>query len=36
VAALALAASAIGELDEAQRCTELLRECDPEAGHLLA
>lgn len=35
VAALALAASAIGELDEAQRCTELLRECDPEAGHLL-
>lgn len=35
VAALALAATAIAELDEAQRCTDLLRECDPEAGHLL-
>ncbi|MBA3419022.1 MAG: DUF3151 domain-containing protein [Geodermatophilaceae bacterium] len=35
VAVLARATAAIGELDEAHRCTELLRECDPEAAHLL-
>lgn len=32
---LARATAAIAELDEAQRCAELLRECDPEAEHLL-
>lgn len=35
VAALARAAAAIAEVDEAQRCTELLRDCDPEALSLL-
>ena len=29
VTALARAAEAIGETDEQERCTELLRECDP-------
>jgi hypothetical protein len=29
VAALAAAAEAIGETEEHQRCTELLRDCDP-------
>ncbi len=36
VGVLARATAAIAELDEAQRCAELLRECDPEALHLLA
>lgn len=35
VGVLARATADIAELDEAQRCAELLRECDPEAEHLL-
>jgi hypothetical protein len=35
VAVLARATAAIAELDEAQRCAELLHECDPAAEHLL-
>lgn len=35
VAVLARATVAIGELDEAQRCAELLHDCDPAAEHLL-
>lgn len=35
VAVLARATAAIEERDEAQRCAELLRECDPAAEHLL-
>ena len=34
--ALALAAGAIGETDEAQRCTTFLRDCDPAAAQALA
>lgn len=33
---LALAASAIGETDEAARCAQFLRDCDPAAGDALA
>ena len=32
IAALARAAAALGESDEAARCRDLLAECDPEAG----
>jgi hypothetical protein len=32
IAALARAADALGEADEARRCRELLDECDPEAA----
>lgn len=35
VGVLAKATAAIAEVDEAQRCAELLRECDPEAAQLL-
>jgi len=35
VAVLARAAGDIGETDEANRCTDLLRDCDPEALQLL-
>ena len=35
VAALARAASVIGETDEAIRCAELLRDCDPRALEVL-
>lgn len=34
--ALGRAAAAIGETDEAQRCTEFLRDCDPTAVAALA
>jgi hypothetical protein len=33
---LALAADAIGEADEAARCAQFLRDCDPAAGDALA
>lgn len=33
---LALAADAIGESDEAARCAQFLRDCDPAAGDALA
>jgi hypothetical protein len=33
---LALAADAIGEADEAARCAQLLRDCDPAAGDALS
>jgi hypothetical protein len=33
---LALAASAIGETEEAARCAQFLRDCDPAAGDALA
>jgi len=33
--ALALAADAIGESDEAARCAQFLRDCDPAAGDAL-
>ncbi|MGC9667080.1 DUF3151 domain-containing protein [Planosporangium sp. 12N6] len=33
---LALAADAIGESDEAARCAQLLRDCDPAAGDALS
>lgn len=33
---LALAAGAIGETDEAARCAQFLRDCDPAAGDALA
>jgi hypothetical protein len=33
---LALAAEAIGEADEAARCAQFLRDCDPAAGDALA
>jgi hypothetical protein len=33
---LALAADAIGEVDEAARCAQFLRDCDPAAGDALA
>lgn len=36
LAALARAASAIGESDEAARCAQFLRDCDPEAADALA
>jgi hypothetical protein len=32
LAALARAADAIGEIDEAARCAQFLRDCDPSAG----
>ena len=32
VTVLAKAAEAIGETDEQERCTQLLRDCDPELG----
>jgi hypothetical protein len=31
-----LAASAIGETEEAARCAQFLRDCDPAAGDALA
>ena len=34
--ALALAATAIGEMDEAERCTTFLNDCDPAAAAALA
>ena len=34
--ALAMAAAAIGEVDEAQRCAKFLRDCDPAAVQALA
>jgi hypothetical protein len=34
--ALSLAAEAIGETDEAARCAQFLRDCDPAAGDALA
>jgi hypothetical protein len=34
--ALSLAADAIGEADEAARCAQFLRDCDPAAGDALA
>ena len=33
---LSLAAAAIGEADEAARCAQFLRDCDPAAGDALA
>ena len=33
---LALAADAIGEAEEAARCAQLLRDCDPAAGDALS
>ncbi|MEO6700725.1 MAG: DUF3151 domain-containing protein [Jatrophihabitantaceae bacterium] len=34
--ALSVAAAAIGEADEAERCAKFLDDCDPEAGRALA
>jgi hypothetical protein len=36
LASLSLAADAIGESDEAARCAQFLRDCDPAAGDALA
>lgn len=36
VHALARAAAAIGEQEEARRCQQLLRDCDPQAAEVLA